>query len=141
MSQLVNDARKALSETTEFWQALSQTGDYKSDLVKSDERFAKFIKYHELCALCEYAKEYTEFFSTECSKCPVDWAVYPSLVRTEFLDSDIDYEQGTCQHISSPFRQWEIAETKEGRKKWAMEVANLAKRTLDNFLKEEKRNG
>ena len=139
MSELVNSRKKALEETVEFWQVLAQTGGYKLDLVKSDERFAKFAKYHELCALCEYAKEYTEDFSTECSKCPVDWAVFPSLERCGPIDEYC--QRGECQHISSPFLQWELAQTREGKKKWAMEVANLAKRTLDNFLKEEKENG
>ena len=136
MSELIRNPKEALKKTAEFWQALSQTGGYKSELAKSDRRFAEFAKYHELCALCEYTKEGTSDFNTNCNRCLVDWAVFPSLVRTEFPDNL--NPPGTCQHPSSPFRQWELAVTREGRKKWAREVANLAKRTLNNFKGENR---
>lgn len=135
MSELVNSRKKALEETVEFWQALSQTGRLKISLIRSNKYFEKFTHYHELCALCEYTKDATGDFSANCKKCPVDWAVFPSLERCE--PPGIRRPQGQCLRPSSPFWQWEFAETREGRKKWAMEVANLAKRTL----KEGKENG
>lgn len=128
MSELVDNIEFALMETIRFWRELERTGLSKGELVQSTNKFKNFHDYHEYCALCEYTKESVVNLIADCSECPVDWAVLS--FKTEKEDGII---RGHCQHISSPFRQWEIAKTVEGKERWAGEVADLAQRTLDKL--------
>lgn len=115
--------KEALQETIKMYAWFAETGDvFKESYFRENNIKVKDVPL-AYCYCCEYRRQNND--NVNCSCCPV-WTGATS-------------SKDGCHAPSSPYRKWFEAQTSEERKRYAQEIADLAKEKLAEL--EDRENG
>ena len=127
--RLITDPKTALKKSIEMWEWLVEHPDKdKIDFFIEKNLFDEDRPWAD-CYLCEYCNTIVEEH-THCELCPVDW-----INNGKY---NIRYR---CEKTGSPYKNWKNSWDSWGdadRTKYAKEVAELLKKSLNNLDKWKK---